>query len=370
MPSVAPVRFEPNRFATGAALVAATYVYFLLFAQFAFLAVTRTAAPDALTLVLGAQGIAGVSGSVLAAICFTSARSRGLLTTGLLLCSAAAGLAPFADGTLALVFVATLTGLALGVTTVTLASSLLGIVGSTQLGLVCGLGTGLAYALCTIPPVFAAAPGIQSLLAAVAALAGAGVTWLLPMRSEHQPAPAVSLDHQRRNVAAWLLIFLALVGFDSAAFYIIQNTPELKAAAWSDGLWPYVAAGAQLSAAVVAGVMLSRSRRGMVVLIAIVLLAGACLLLIRPAGWISVLYAAGAAFYSTALVHYPARVARPRLAALIYAVCGWGGSALGLGLAQGRTAVPVWWVLAVTGMIGLALTALRRNRPVGLSSNR
>ncbi len=364
-------RFYCSNFATGAALVASTCIYFLLFAQFAFLALTKSAAPNALPAVLGAQGLAGIAGSVLAACLFQPARMRALLATGLLLCAAAAGLAPFAGGAVALVLIAALTGLALGGTTVTLASSLLAIAGPAQLGLACGLGTGLAYALCSMPPVFNAAPGLQSFLAAGVACAGAGVAWLLSAGNNFSGSTAPSPDHEGRSVAAWVLIFLALVSFDSAAFYIIQNNPGLKAAAWSDPRWLFVAATGQLLAGVAAGRLLDRSRRGTVVIGALLLLAGAGLLLARPVGWISVLHAAGAALYSTALVHYPAQAARPRLAALIYAVCGWGGSAVGLGLAQGRQEVPLWLILVTAGLAGTALGFVPPHRAKNtLSSNR
>lgn len=51
-----------------------------------------------------------------------------------------------------------------------------------------------------------------------------------------------------------------------------------------------------------------------------------------------------------ALVFYPARSGRPGLAALVYAVAGWGGSGLGIGLAEGREELPAALII-VAGMV-------------------
>jgi cytochrome c oxidase cbb3-type subunit 2 len=78
----------------------------------------------------------------------------------------------------------------------------------------------------------------------------------------------------------------------------------------------------------------------------------------------AMLYAAGVSVYSTVLVFYPARGGRPWLAALIYAVAGWGGSALGIGLAENRHELPGLIIIAGTASImgGLAARQLLRQR--------
>lgn len=358
----------------GAALVAATYGYFLLFAQFAFLTLTKAAAPSALSAILAAQGLAGIAGSVLAALWFRPGRTKALLAGGFLACALAAAAAAFATATIALIFIAALTGLALGVTTVTLASALRAITGLARLGLACGLGTGSAYALCTVPTVFAAAPITQSWLAVSCALGGATIVCLADFKSPSFQSVCHligdKLPAAGDRPSTWVVMLFTLVAFDSAAFNIIQHAPDLKAAAWSDPGWLYAAAAGQMLAGVAAGTMLDRDRCGAVVAFALFLLAGAVLLIAQPAGWLCVPYAAGVALYSTALVHYPARAASPRLAALVYAVCGWGGSALGLGLAQGRTAVPAWWVAAVAGTAVLARMVRRPFSSIRWSSDK
>ena len=69
-------------------------------------------------------------------------------------------------------------------------------------------------------------------------------------------------------------------------------------------------------------------------------------------------YAAGVSIYSTVLVFYPARVGVVGLAALVYAVAGWVGSALGIGVAEQFGWFPVWWLLLPGAVFGLV--AFRR----------
>ncbi|MNC91199.1 hypothetical protein D3C83_74080 [compost metagenome] len=81
---------------------------------------------------------------------------------------------------------------------------------------------------------------------------------------------------------------------------------------------------------------------------------------------VAAFYAAGVSLYSTALVFYPARSGRPGLAALVFAVAGWIGSALGIGMAQHHDRIPVWF-LGVSGFVLTALFLARqfaRRRPV------
>ena len=55
-------------------------------------------------------------------------------------------------------------------------------------------------------------------------------------------------------------------------------------------------------------------------------------------------YTAGVSCYSTALVYYVARSGRVGVAALVYAVAGWAGSALGIGMAGYHFFENMGWV--------------------------
>jgi cytochrome c oxidase cbb3-type subunit 2 len=253
-------------------------------------------------------------------------------------------------------------GLALGWTTVTLASTLRAALGLRRLGLACGVGTGVAYALCNVPAVFTASAAAQSWVAIAAALVGAAAA----LRLELHAAPA---DDQRPvrargAAAAWIVVLLALVWLDSAAFYIIQHTAAFKAVTWA-GAWRLGGnAFAHLAAAVAAGFALDRGRAALVLAFAAVGLVGACLALslaTAPAtAFAPVLYTAGVSLYSTALVWFPARSARPGLAAAVYALAGWGGSALGIGMAQDLARVPGWFLVLAAATIASALLGRRR----------
>jgi cytochrome c oxidase cbb3-type subunit 2 len=56
-------------------------------------------------------------------------------------------------------------------------------------------------------------------------------------------------------------------------------------------------------------------------------------------------YTVGVSLYSVALLYVPARSGRVRTAALVFAVAGWIGSALGIGMAQDLARVPAAFVI-------------------------
>jgi cytochrome c oxidase cbb3-type subunit 2 len=343
--------------------VMATYVYFLLFAQFGFLQALQLAvggAAGVMKLVLALMGLAGIAGSVLAAKLFAPTRAKQQLAAGFAVSAAAAGLL-LIGGPLGLYYgVALLVGLGTGLVTVTLAGLLRRALGGARLGTSIGLGTGLAYAFCNWPAVFNATPAAQALISLVICGVGALAAAGLELRAvDGRPD---GFDYSRPGTALWVLVFFTLVCLDSAAFYIIQHTPAIRDETWS-GAWRLeVNAGMHLVAAVLAGYALDRRRVGRVVLVAGGLLVMACVLMDasrRAFAEGALSYTAGVSVYSAALVFYPARSLRPGLAALVYAVAGWFGSALGIGLAENLHAVPGWLITLAAGVLLTAMLARR-----------
>lgn len=347
--------------ATGAALVAAGYFYFLIFAEFAFLELARDAAGSGLRVVMALLGGGGVAGAWVAARFFRAERGPRLLALGLQACAAAALPAPFVGGPVTAGALAAAVGLALGWTTVVLAASLRHLVGGRRLGLCVGAGTGTAYAACNVPALFVAAPAIQALLAAGIALAASVLACRAPVPATEPPETVPPRGH-RALALAWLAVLLALVWMDSAAFYIIQHTPGLRAVTWGTPGLLWTNAAVHWGAALLAGAVLDRGGRRAVVAGATALLALGSLALeevVRlplPAGW---WYTAGVSLYSVALVEYPARTGGAGRAALVFAVAGWIGSALGIGMAQDLHRVPATFVFAAVAVILLALGRAR-----------
>jgi len=58
------------------------------------------------------------------------------------------------------------------------------------------------------------------------------------------------------------------------------------------------------------------------------------------------LYTTGVSLYSAALVYFPARGGRVWPVALLFAIAGWIGSAMGIGMAQDLNAVPLPFLIA------------------------
>ena len=359
--------YRPGKKVAAAAVltVAATYGYFLIFAQFGFLKSVLAVAGedgDAVRPIMVTMGLAGIAGSVLAAKLYQARRSRRLLMAGFAVCAMAAGLSLVAHAAGGLHGVALLVGLGTGFTTVTVASCLRRSVGGGRLGTVIGVGTGLAYGWCNLPMVFAAGASTQAGLGLLAAAAGIAGAMLLTF--DAPPHVPEGFDYSFAGRAAWTLIFLMLIGLDSAGFYVIQHTPALRDGMWSGAGRLEANAGMHLAAALLAGFALDRRWLGRTVAVGALALLAACWMIagsVRAPAASALLYPAGVSIYSTALVFYPARSLRPGLAAFFYGVAGWGGSALGVGLAEGRHLLPPGTVVAAGATI-LGLLLVRRFR--------
>jgi cbb3-type cytochrome c oxidase subunit II len=338
----------------GGSLVAITYVYFLIFAQFAFL--KRLAAlgiaDSHLQGVMGAMAVGGIAVSLAAPRVRVFAGPLLRIRAGLLICGASALLA-----TLPLAFISAaadslLIGAGLGLLTVTLVSHLRKLTGLGNSLLTVAAGTGVGYFLCNIPSFFNSSPQSQSLVAALLCMIGTAITFV-PL-----PRSVDSIANRSRGTLPFGLAlcgFTALVWLDSAAFFIIQNTPALKSGTWQ-GTAHLSTNGAIHFAAALCGARLLQ-RKGLMATLAaaFLLLGGACLLLhnAQQIALASLLYPAGVSIYSVALVAYPALLAavandaeRGRIAGWIYAVAGWAGSAMGIGMGQHLGYVPTAFVAA------------------------
>ncbi len=245
-----------------------------------------------------------------------------------------------------------LIGAGLGLLTVTLVTHLRQFAGHRNPLLAVGVGTGAGYLVCNLPSFFTASAQVQALCAGVLCLAGIVVTLLPPpVQVEAHATPQQSAVPFYSVLAG----FTALVWLDSAAFFIIQNTPSLKAGTWQGTPHLWINGLLHLAAALASAWLLRRKGLSPVLTASFVVLGTACLLLLDPARALlaSVFYPVGVSLYSVALVAYPSLLApaasveeRGRMAGWIYAIAGWTGSAMGIGMGQNLGHVPPAFVAA------------------------
>ena len=350
----------------GASLVAITYIYFLIFAQFAFLGrlASLGIAGTNLKTVMAAMAAGGILLSLSAPRIAQWASPLLRLRLGLAMSSAAAFLAllPLSSGEA--MAVALLIGAGLGLLTVTLVTHLAQWCGEKNQLIKIGLGTGIGYLVCNLPALFAASPQAQAMAAGLLCLAGLSITPHAAAASMPQPArPQPSALPFPFIVAC----FAALVWLDSAAFFIIQHTASLKAGTWQGTVHLWTNGALHLCAALGSAWLLRRRALSLVLSLAFLVLACACLLLLDPARIVpaSVLYPIGVSLYSVALVAYPSLISpaasigqRGRQAGWLYAIAGWVASALGIGMGQNLGHVPPAFV-AAAGAIVLLPWALK-----------
>ena len=362
----------------GISLVGITYIYFLIFAQFGFL--HRLAdlglGVESLRIVMGSMALGGISASLAVAPFEAFASARRRMQGALVGCSIAAALSMLPLGIWGAAAVAVAIGVSLGVLTVTLVTHLRGWVSTRRPFLSTGLGVGSAYFICNYQPFFLANARAVAEICAVLCLVGVAIVeFAAPSTKEQNP------ENRYPNLPPVVLIvamFAALVWLDSAGFFIIQNTRELKAGTWS-GIQPlWRIGGVHFLAAIVGAELLPLIGLWLVLVIAFVLLASACLLLAIP-GLVplaALAYPAGVSLYSVALVAYPALLAnastdqsRAKVAGAVFAVAGWLGSALGIGMAENLRRVPTLFVVVASVFFAapLAVWLWRRRRQEAVS---
>ena len=357
----------------GTALVAITYVYFLIFAQFAFLhrldALGITG--NHLKSVMAAMAIGGILFSLLAPRVDLLPNPGRRLQLAFGLAGLAALLTVFSLNLTSALFVALLIGAGLGLLTVTLVTHLKHWTGARHALIKVGLGTSVGYLLCNVPWLFTAAPQVQAVTAGALCVIGAV---LAGQSDADDPAPENA--PVKSAVVPFVFViaaFAALIWLDSAAFYIIQNTTSLKAGTWQGTAHLWANGFIHLGAALFSAWLLARRGLLPVLATAVGALAFACLILLDPARAItaSVFYPIGVSFYSVALVAYPSLFSpasttaqRARQAGWIYAVAGWLGSALGIGMGQNLGHVPPSFVAIACAVVLLPLLArVFRHRP-------
>ncbi len=369
--------------AFGVTLVAATYIYFLLFAQFGFLDHLQATLADARSVesAMTFMGLTGLAASFLAGWRLRERFLRTTLVGALLGCALASGLAPLSHSQAGMNAVGAAVGLFTALLTVTVAANLRTLLPGRAFAIWVGLGTGSAYFVCNLPPLFEGSvfvrcwfPGLVCLCMAVwtafARLTDDDEAGEDPeARPDEDAAPFQATDYAGLGFASVVLSFLALIWFDSAAFAIIQENAAFKSATWGtadqklmQGLWHFVAA-------VGAGFLLDRGWLRSLLVAAFALL---CSGLGNLDGGTAAgpLYVIGVSFYSTALVAFPGMApAAPGLiaprwrSALLYGVAGWIGSALGVGMAQNLHEVPSAFLVAAATLLVAGLLLARRSRP-------
>ena len=349
----------------GILLVASTYVYFLIFAQFGFLKrlVELGITDNLLPVVMGAMAIGGIGISLLAPRIPIFDCPSCRVQTGLIGCALTAVWALFPLNTFSVIIVSFGIGVSLGLLTVTLVANLRCWIGARSPLLKIGLGTGIGYFLCNFPPLFTATPRTIALSAAGCCILAFVVVnrsdMLVPR--DHAIGEATLAATPRKIVpfALVLVWFTALVWLDSAAFYIIQNSPLLKAGTWQGDLHLWRAGAVHLAAAFVSGWLLARRGISLTLAFALMALAAACLLLLDPSRAVvaAIVYPIGVSLYSVALVAYPSflmpligQATRARRAGYLYAVAGWVGSAMGIGMGRNLHHVPVGFVVVAAGL--------------------
>ncbi len=351
-----------------------TYVYFLIFAQFAFLELAKSSFQEInqLNYVMAAMGISGIFSSFATAILLKKYKKQNFLIFGFLGCAVGGLLSIFITTLWQYIIISIIIGTFLGATTVTLATSLDNLIIKHNFGLKVGIGTGVAYWICNLPIVFTASPSQQTLFAAILCLVGAAILKINSTKL-YDPVEVIKIgdvrDHSGKRFAIVVAAFLALIWLDSAAFYVIQQTTGLKTITWegADKLWWNGAI--HLCFALIAGRSIDRGYIWELLVGAYLFLTIGVLTLASNSlvEFAAPFYVAGVSLYSTLLVAFPSlgfdkknSISKRWQAGTLYAVAGWFGSAMGIGMASDLNEVPNLFLM-IAGIF-IVVSWLSRNK--------
>ena len=359
---------------SGIVTIIAVYIYFLIFAQFAFLRLVQAdgIGGSEIRWVMGAMAMAGVLTSLVIARVFRETNARRLLLAGFAVCGISAMLSLAGHGLWIRTGISALIGLGLGTITVCVAASVPLMFPQAQRGTSIGIGTGLAYAFCNIPAVFAGTPVLQTIVAAGLCVVGGMAVFASRFEASAEGGHPRSIsDPETLGFPALVCLFLALVWLDSAAFYILQATPEMNRFGWATASLQWSNAAIHLGTACAAGFWLDRGKLTHLLPLAFGCLVVAAILVtsqhLFAAQFTHCFYAAGVSLYSTALVFAPSAAGRGTGAAVacragvLYAVAGWIGSALGIGMAQDLHRIPAWFLWSSGILIAGSLFSRKSN---------
>lgn len=342
------------------AVIAASYAYYLIFAETAFLRLAESAGmePRQLAFLRTLVGVGGIAGGLLGGWRFKLVHYSRIVSWAMRACAMMAVLALVVTRWEVLLVVAGGVGLTLGWLLVALVAGLRGSVGTPRLGLCVGLGVGLAQALFSLPSVTAASPTMQVVLVTVlVGVAAVATPWLLPQ----EPSLSWALDYRRDAMGAWMALFVALIWMHAATLTVLPVPSQ------TGGV---IAAATALAASLAAGLALDRGARVSVVLAALVLLVTAAGLAAQgaQAGLPALLSsAAGGGAAVTTIFHLAAHGGRPLQTGLLFGLSLWAGSAFGVGMAREMGTVPVKFL---TGAVVTVLVALAWREKLRRDENR
>ncbi len=355
-------------------LIATLYIYFLIFAQFAFLEnlETQLKSDNNLKIIMGFMGVGGFLCSFFVPTFIKRYTLKTALLIGLGLCSLASLLSLGIESMFFASLVALLIACGIAFVSISTISSLESLLNTKSPGLLIGLGTGIAYFCCNLPILFQASPYNQTIFAAVLCLVVLGFLALSPfhkrVKNSDQFAPQ-DFSFRKLGLVSCILLFAVLVWLDSAAFYVIQQSTEYKSLTWQSFGRLWANGGVHLVFALLAGKLIDLRQAKLLGITAFLLLAIAVYFLqeksLQLEVFASVFYCAGVSIYSTALIAYPLlSIKLPTIsteikAARLYAFAGWLASAMGIGMAGDLHYVPAFFMIIAGTIILFLYTPVR-----------
>lgn len=370
-----PVSYGPIKMA---GIIVCTLFYFLIFAQFSYLHCLTAIDPESQLrkVSLCCMGFGGLFGCLLVAKKHRLDSFLYWLLAGFAGCMSCALLVLIQPAKEFYPLLGLGIGIFLSILAVSTATILPIVLPKKHIGIWTGSGVGSAYFLCNMPIIFHSTPLTQCIYAASACIIGSLLCrgldqYILKHASKQIGRNKSILPTSRQNCAnkdrrekfpmyeirgLWVVVIflLALVWYDSAAFYIIQEKIQVSGGEFENGLLHWKNGIVHLLSALVAGWVLDRKWIFGVLFFSLFGLLLGMWGVQNSEGYLwAALYVASVSGYSTVLVAFVALAGQDNLptriqAALIYAIGGWFGSVLGIIMAIDLHKIT--WLFAATSL--------------------
>lgn len=367
-------------------LVCCTFFYFLIFAQFGFLHRLENieSRSNLIELAMLAMGTGGIAGSVVVARRYQLEKAKYWIHQGFIGCGLAGVGAIIITNIWLQLIIAMSVGYFLGTLTVAIVPLLRALLPSQRIGLSTSIAVGGAYFICNIPVVFRCSAEDHCLLGALSCCVGVLAVSRIPKLNGDLLARdegSKTQPHLFRTKGVWVVtfLFLGLIWIDSAAFYLIQSSEKLRVLSWDTDLQLWRNASVHFLAAIAGGWVIDQGKTFMAMILSFAFLEIGAWLLQEVSGMAdlaTILYICGVSIYSTALVAYGALAPElvsnwsvSKRAGMVFAIGGWFGSAMGIGMAKDLNRVPLGF-LVVAAIVAIACTSIHwslKNSPKELA---
>ncbi|PCJ18218.1 MAG: hypothetical protein COB02_11560 [Candidatus Cloacimonadota bacterium] len=337
------------------------YTYFLIYAQFGFLASLKASSDVNLVKQIMPFMLLGALISGIWIRFFPPKKIQLNLSVSFILAFIASIISIYSFTFNAYLICSFIIGLSVSILTILTSASLFNFLRASEIIFVSAVSTGLSYFFCNIPMIHHSPISIKASIAALLCIIGLLNCLMTDYKAQKKSYRQIRAQSNRYFYLMSALFFVVLL-IDSYSFSIIQNNPHLMKFSWAKDLC-LMQGIFHLLGTIVAYFLLKDKNIHYLISLVMFLFCISIYQIGKENSFIYAnIYAIAIAMYSTALISFPALAnknyeTRIKLTADLYLFAGWIGSGLGIILGDGKTGVSFYFFISLLVIYLLVLLA-------------